>query len=230
MPKKRKPLSRFLQAYYDLIKENSDNEYWKDIKLGDDPLYQISNLGRVRRKDTKYTINPFHSYRKNDDGSYNKNRPTYLRVQLYYYENGKRKKKHFEISRLVAIHFIPVPKKYIKKGYIINDLEVNHIKGGWNIYNNMVSNLEWCTTQENIEKAFETDLRHPKKGNEHHATFVNEDDVIEICKFIESGKNVKDTYNNIKLSVDVDFDKFKPLYYNIKYKKSWVYISQHFNF
>ena len=94
----------------------------------------------------------------------------------------------------------------------------------------MVSNLEWCTTQENIEKAFETDLRHPKKGNEHHATFVNEDDVIEICKFIESGKNVKDTYNNIKLSVDVDFDKFKPLYYNIKYKKSWVYISQHFNF
>lgn len=231
MPKKRKPLSEFLQKYYHLINESTEIEEWKPIEVGDYPLYEISNHGRIRRIDTGLIINPFHSYRKDNDGKYIKDRPTYLRVQIYYYDNGIRKKKHFEISRLVALHFIPIPDKYTKQGLTANDLEVNHIRGGYEIYNNFVSNLEWCTQKENIEKAFETDLRHPPKGESHHSTFLNENDVIQICQCIENGLNAKDTFTSIELSRDdIDYEQFKHNYYNIKYKNSWLFISQNFDF
>lgn len=230
IPKKRKNLTTFLSKYYELINTSDEVEEWKDINLGDYPLYQISNHGRVRRKDNKYIINPFHSYRKDENGKFIKTRPTYLRVQLYYYENGKRKKKHFEISRLVAEYFIPIPQKYIDSGYTIDTLQVNHIYGGYKIYNNFASNLEWCTADENIIKAHETGLCHPKKGEEHHATFINTDDVKAICKCIESGYNVKKSYDNIRLSTNLPFQQFKNCFYSIKYKKSWVYISKNYNF
>ena len=232
MPKKRKQLSKFLEKYYELIECSDEDEIWKDIQLGDIPLYQISNHGRVRRKDNKYVINPFHSYRKKNDGEYDKNKPTYLRVQLYYYIDGKRYKKHFEISRLVAIHFIEIPKHYIDNGYTQDTLEVNHIKGGYEIYNNFVSNLEWCTPQENIIKSVETGLTHPRFGENHHSTYLNISDVIYICECIENSLGVKKSY---ELAPDefkkrVSYKKFKPCFYNIKYKKSWKFVSCNFNF
>lgn len=231
MPKKRKPLSKFLEKYYDLINESDEKEIWKDILLGDRPMYQISNHGRVRRKDNGMVLNPFHSYRKDQNGDFIYERPTYLRVQLYYYENGKRKRKHFEISRLVAIYFIPIPKHYLDDGYDESTLEVNHIKGGYEIYNNFVSNLEWCTTEENIEKSIDTGLRHPRYGERHHSTYFNTETIIKICECIEKGLNVKDTYKKLSLDPDnISFKKFKPTYYNIKYKNSWVFISQNYNF
>ena len=142
-----------------------------------------------------------------------------------------RKKKHEEISRLVAKHFIPIPEHYLEQGYTVDTLEVNHIKGGYEIYNNFVSNLEWCTTQENINKAFETGLRHPPKGEKHHSTFLTTNDVIKICECIENGLNVKNTYNKMKFDKDkISFKLFKNTFYNIKYHNSWKYISQHYNF
>lgn len=232
MPKKRKEPSDFLKAYYRLTESLLDTEEWKVINLGDDPLYEISNNGRVRRISNGLIINPFHSYRKDQDGNFIKERPTYLRVQLYYYENGIRKKKHFEISRLVALHFIPIPKKYIKKGYTPNTLEVNHKIGGYHIYNNCVNNLEWCTTQENIDKAFETGLRHPPRGMKHHAPFLTDNDVVEICTCLEKKMNALDTYNtmNREFRDRITFNRFKPNFYNIKYRNSWKFISQNFNF
>ena len=232
MPKKRQSLSKFLQDYYKLIENSDEEEVWKDIKLGEKVLYRVSNHGRVMNINTNLIINPFHSYRKDDNGNFIIDRPTYLRVQLYYYENGVRKRRHCEISRLVAIHFIPIPKKYLDEGYTQDTLQVNHIRGGYEIYNNFVSNLEWCTVQENIDKAFETDLRHPPKGTKHHKTYLTDIDVINICRCIENKMDVKDTYNNIKFECgeQMPYKKFKWCYYNIKYKNSWVFISQNFNF
>ena len=230
MPKKRNKLSDFLQAYYSLLENSTDEEIWKDINLGDFPLYEISNHGRVCRKDNGYMINPFHSYRKDADGNYIKERPTYLRVQLYYYENGIRKRKHCEISRLVALAFIPIPDKYLKSGHTSESLEVNHISGGYEIYNNFVNNLEWCTSKENIEKAFSTGLRNPPCGIHHHKSFLNDEDVVSICECIESGFNVKETYEKVSLSCNISYEKFKPNFYNIKYKNSWRFISQNYNF
>lgn len=233
MPKKKQKPSKFLQMYLNLVNSNLDTEEWKSIHLGDIIMYEVSNHGRVRRYDTKYVINPFHSYRKDDNGKFIINRPTYLRVQLYYYEDGIRKKKHFEISRLVAIHFIPIPKKYIDMGYNANTLEVNHIRGGYEIYNNFVSNLEWCTTQENIEKAEETGLRHPPYGTNHHRVYLTTEDVVFICECLQNELGVKKTYEKMlehKELSHIEYKKFKPCFYNIKYKNSWVFISQYYNF
>lgn len=230
MGRKREKPSKFLVEYLRLCEANINTEEWKDIELGDYPLYEISNHGRIRNKKDGLIINPFHSYRKDPDGNFILERPTYLRVQLYYYENGIRKKPHFEISRLVAKYFIPIPKHYLDNGYDENSLEVNHIRGGYEIYNNFVSNLEWCTTQENITKAIETGLRHPPYGENHHSSFVNESDVINICNLIENNVGVKDAYEQSTLNKTIPYSKFKPLFYNIKYKKSWIFISQNFNF
>ena len=230
MPKKRKNLSEFLKMYYSLIESSNEEEYWKDIDIGDKPLYQISTHGRVRRKDNLYVINPFHSYRRKGKDILN-NRPTYLRVQLYFYENGKRKRKHFEISRLVAKHFIPIPKKYIDAGLNETDLQVNHIKGGIEIYNNFVSNLEWCTAQENVIKSIDTGLRNPPYGEKHHSTFFSVHDVIMICECLEKGMSARETFDNISLDVPVlTYKRFKQNFYSIKYRKSWKFISQNYNF
>ena len=229
--KRRKKLSDFLSKYYELMEEHKDDIIdWKNIELGDTPIYEINNQGLVRRLDNKSPINPFHSYRKDKNGNIDYSRPTYLRVQLYYYENGERKKKHCEISRLVAKVFIPIPDKYLEQGLSYDDLEVNHIHGGYEIYNNFVSNLEWCTTKENIEKAFETGLRHPPYGDNHHYTFLTTNDVIKICECLEKGMNAKNTYDSIKFDSDLSFEKFKPTFYSIKYGKSWNHISQYYNF
>ena len=232
MYKKRGDPSDFLKKYYELVENNSDGEMWRDIELGDKPLYQISSHGRVRRIDNFHMLSPFHSYRKDSYGNFILTRPTYLRVQLYYYKDGKRFKKHEEISRLVAKAFIPIPKKYLDEGYSENELEVNHIKGGYQIYNNFVSNLEWCTSEENIAKAFETGLRNPPYGESHNASFLKSSDIEMICSEIENCIPVNVAYERIKnrLSINISYRIFRYTFYNIKYGISWKSISKKYKF
>lgn len=100
-------------------------EEWKDIK-GYEGLYQVSNLGRVRSigygKERILSSSNICHY-------------GYIKVNLY--KEGK--KNTFKVHRLVAQAFIPNPN---------NLPEVNHKDE--NKLNNHVSNLEWCTTQYNI--------------------------------------------------------------------------------
>lgn len=97
-------------------------EIWKDIKEYEG-LYQVSNLGRVKRVTTGRILKG----RKNKAG--------YLLVGLCKSSVSSTKTLH----RLVAQAFIPNPE---------NKPEVNHIDE--NKTNNMVFNLEWMTTKENI--------------------------------------------------------------------------------
>ena len=104
-------------------------EMWKDID-GFDSKYQISNTGKVR------------SFK----GHCPEGRLMKLKIDKYGYCCislwGKTKKYHFTVHRLVAIHFIPNP----------NCLpQVNHKSGDKK--DNNVTNLEWCTVQENITHA-----------------------------------------------------------------------------
>lgn len=104
-------------------------EVWKDIP-GYEGLYQVSNLGKIRR-----------------DGRVKKphmDRGGYLTIWL----SKHSKMKCLKIHRLVAIAFIPNPEG--KK-------TVNHIDG--NKQNNCVHNLEWATHSENIIHANNTGLR-----------------------------------------------------------------------
>ena len=109
---------------------NSTEEIWKDI-VGFEGVYQVSNLGNVRRiifrnkQVTKAQVTRMAPIVK-DNG--------YVYVSL---RNKGIRKNHY-VHRLVMSAFV---------GENV-DLEVNHID--FNRSNNVLSNLEYCTHKENI--------------------------------------------------------------------------------
>ena len=143
-------------------------EIWKEVTeypeyIG---LYAVSNQGRVKslQRPTKITTGNSHSPVK----GYRDERilkefhsRRYSAVKF----SKDTKEKTFLVHRLVAKAFIPLPQRFIEMGLTFNDLEVNHIDG--NPSNNNVSNLEWCTKEENMQHAVRTNLIPPgKKGGE----------------------------------------------------------------
>ena len=78
------------------------------------------------------------SYRTNKFLSPTKSKKGYLHVT--FTNNGKR--YDYRVHRLIAMTFLDNPE---------NKEQVNHIDG--NKLNNYLSNLEWCTAEENIEHA-----------------------------------------------------------------------------
>ena len=115
-------------------------EIWKEIEGYED--YQVSNMGRVRRK-----------YRKLKGYKYlnpNKTEKGYLYVILYNHRTKKRKK--LRVHRLVALAFIENPNNYP---------EVHHIDH--NKENNNVNNLAWVTNKMNCE--FYQEYKRENKGS-----------------------------------------------------------------
>lgn len=119
-------------------------EEWKDIS-GFEGMYKVSNTGRVLacdRTEHVYTIHGIkHENTKVRGGKELKPRPgngRYYRVVLF--KDGVRHDNL--IHRLVANMFISNPD---------NKPYVNHINN--NSHNNCVSNLEWCTHKENMNKS-----------------------------------------------------------------------------
>lgn len=110
-------------------------EIWKDIK-GFEGRYQVSNMGRVRGLD-RWTLDERPHFVKGMilKSSLNKGRG-YLRVSL---SDGHRNYKHYEVHRLVALHFVPG----YKEGLVVN--HKNEVKT-----DNRAENLEWCTYQYNL--------------------------------------------------------------------------------
>ena len=110
-------------------------EIWKDIK-GFEGRYQVSNMGRVRSLD-RWTLNdrPYFVKGMMLKLSLNKGKG-YLRVSL---SDGHRNFKHYEVHRLVALHFVPG----YKEGLVVN--HKNEVKT-----DNRAENLEWCTYQYNL--------------------------------------------------------------------------------
>ena len=127
-------------------------ERWEPIK-GYEDLYEISNLGCVRRIDQIMTVNTPHNgiYTKTWHGRIIKPIPSngYLRIDLC--KNNKIIRK--SIHRLVAETFIPNPE---------NRPQVNHINGIKT--DNRVENLEWVTASENSTHAYRILKRIPPRN------------------------------------------------------------------
>lgn len=98
-------------------------EVWKDI-VNYEGIYQVSNLGNVRRiyKNKTKILKPSN--------------------RLYYDVDLSKKCNHKRqaIHRLVALHFVPNPNPKVC-------VEVNHKDG--NKHNNNADNLEWVSQQQN---------------------------------------------------------------------------------
>ena len=137
--------------------------------------YEVSNFGRIRcvggtilRKDNKpYTLKslvlkPFVS------------RCNYEILTLRLDINKK-----VLIHRAVLETFKPVPN--------MEDLQVNHIDG--NKRNNLLSNLEWVTREENMQHAIKQGLFNPQNrtGEKHPLCKLTTIQVQEIRNKINSG-------------------------------------------
>lgn len=126
-------------------------EKWEFIK-GYDGRYQISNLGRVKSIWHEKSVGIGKRHKKKIISerlvAITDNGKGYKIVSLS--KNGHRK-NHY-VHRLVAEHFIKNENNFE---------EVNH--KDFNTSNNNVSNLEWCSRQENM---FLCKGRfHPRKTN-----------------------------------------------------------------
>jgi hypothetical protein len=139
-----------------------EKEIWKDV-VGYEGLYQVSNLGMVKSLPRKYSPNEKII------------RPSYLSMG---YEMQKLCNNGFSERilrhRLVAIHFILNPE---------NKPQVNHIDG--DKLNNHMSNLEWCTPQENHTHAKENGLK--AKGLNSGNSKMTIEKIIKIRELISKG-------------------------------------------
>lgn len=123
-----------------------DKEVWKDIK-GYEGLYQISNLGNIRKL---RFINNICNKEKIFNITQQKQNSGYLKVMLY--KNGVYENKL--VHRLVAETFLNNKNNYS---------DINHKDG--NKENNKVDNLEWCTKSYNMIHAYKNGLwKSPNKG------------------------------------------------------------------
>lgn len=146
--------------------------------------YYVTDDGRVWSDRSNKFLNP----QSDKDG--------YQKVQLMSID-GKRHR--YSIHRLVLENFCPIDN--------MSELQINHIDGDKK--NNSLSNLEWCTCQENIDHAIAHHLRAKVNG----AVKLTKEQVIEIYKRNIAGES------NIKLGQE--FNVHPDTIGRIKHKHYW---------
>ena len=144
-------------------------ELWKDIN-GYEGLYQVSNLGRVKRVTTGRILKG----RQHPHG--------YLLVTLSKHNIKSTKTIH----RLVAENFIPKTE---------NKSDVNHIDEDKT--NNKVSNLEWVTSKENINHGTRTERAAKTKSIPIIATNLTTGESQEFNSTKECGRQLRLDPGNI---------------------------------
>lgn len=142
-----------MQINIDYTTEEISQEKWQSIPYYEG-IYEASSLGRIRTCQNKTTYTQRHGARhwkqrilkiKYCKAIKSPNRYD-GRVELW--KEGVHK-THL-VARLVISSFNKTYDLFDKK------ITVNHIDG--NSLNNRISNLEWCTRKENIQKGFRQGL------------------------------------------------------------------------
>ena len=146
-------------AYQELTTDEIASETWRQIPSL--PNYEVSDLGCVRQRKTN---RPLKAYRTHNG---------YLRIELS--RSGKRINK--SIHELVMSAFV---------GSRPGGFQVNHIDG--DKVNNHLSNLEYCTPQENTDHAIRIGIRNiAPKGEKCAASKLTEAQIIKIREMVAHG-------------------------------------------
>jgi hypothetical protein len=130
----------YFKIMNDRKESQNENEVWKDV-VGFEDYYEVSNTGKVRRKD-HITV-----YKNGARARFSQTilKPSvFKKGYLMVFLSVKSKKKAKSVHRIVAEAFIPNPE---------NKETVNHID--CDKTNNHVSNLEWLSNEENIQHSVE---------------------------------------------------------------------------
>lgn len=128
----------------------------------------------------------------------------YARVRL----SNDNIKTVYSIHRLVATKFLP---KEDGRNY------VNHKDS--NPLNNDVSNLEWCTTSENIQHGFDYGNKVPSYsfGSSHKDAKLTEDD---IPKIIELRKTTSMSYRKMSKIFNAHHEQLRKICKGLAWKES----------
>ena len=172
------------------------SEIWKDIE-GYEGIYQVSNLGRIKRLEGCYYCGHRNEQNKHIQEQIMKpyqDKKGYLHIAL---SNGNER-KHYMVHRLVANAFIPNP----------NNLQfINHkseIKT-----ENFVENLEWCDAKYNNNYG----SRLEKIANKHKGKPLTEEHKQKIS-IANSGSNNcmygKPSWNRGQKGLQVAWNKGVP--------------------
>ena len=165
-----------------------DIETWRDV-VGYEDQYEVSSIGNVRRKIQNLKLN------NSAHGYYN--------VSLS--KNGECVTKL--VHRLVAEAFLDNPD--CKE-------QVNH--KDCNKLNNNITNLEWMTSQENIQHVVGNYRQRDQNGENNNMSKLTESDVL----FIRQLK--KDGYTTYKIHKEFYPYLHQQTIYAITNKRIWKHI------
>lgn len=163
---------------------------------GEPTKYLIYSDGRVFSEFTNKFLKPFL------------NRRGYCLIDINH--NGRC--QTVQVHRLIAKAFIPNP----------NNLETVNHKNGIKT-DNSVENLEWMSNLDNIRHAWKTGLAKPRYGEENPANVYSEEQIHDVCKFLEMGLLSNKMISDLTgVSVDTIVD--------VKYRNKWKQISGQYAF
>ena len=157
----------------------TEEKAWRTIS--DNPNYEVSNTGDVRRKENKNILK--------------------LRTSIWGYKQARLSFRGLNGGRLYAVH------RLVANAFIPNPLnlpQVNHKDG--NKSNNNVDNLEWCTAKENTYHAVVTGLL--KSGDKSHRTVIHKSELIEVYGLSKLGlthKQIAKMFNVEKSTISAIF-------------------------
>lgn len=156
------------------------NEIWKDIK-GYEQLYQVSNLGRVKRITTGKILKP--NVRISNNGKYKR---TFVALSKHSIL------KQYYIHKLVAVAFSEICGEWFEGA------EIDHLDG--DASNNVATNLRWVTHTDNMNNPVFRERRRIAETGKKHSSEHNK-------KISEALKNGKTSKKVLQYSLDGEFIK-----------------------
>lgn len=201
-----------LQKEIDYLKRlESYDKRWRRIYInGEKSDYAISNHGEILDRKTNTYVKQHIDRTK---------KVRYIRVTLRH----KKESYAFSVHRLVATYFLKPKKHHKNKNLTIDQLYPNHKDGVKN--HNAAFNLEWVTSKENSDHAWETGLNDAYKGENSHLAKMTEKEAKQIISLIMESKTNKE----IKEIMNTESVTLKSIQH-IRAKECWKYLTKDLKF